>query len=146
MVSAKITIENEYMSLLFSIDGLQHPLLCTVPCQPIGTIDYSISKADFLTQRLSIIKVIFTNLAERLCRENMGEEGLTEQNQICIGFLVNMFSTMQDIYQQMTAGTEMQLAYLKFCQQVFDIVSQHLEFTVQLRLVSWIQWASNLLM
>jgi hypothetical protein len=56
LVSAKITIENEYMSLLFSVDGLQHPLLYAVPCQIIpGTTNFNISKAEFLTQRLPIM-------------------------------------------------------------------------------------------
>lgn len=60
IMSAKVTIENEYMGLVFSIDKLRHPLLRHVPCQPEpGTSDYHISTIDFLTLRLPAVNSEF---------------------------------------------------------------------------------------
>lgn len=60
MVSAKVTIENEYMALIFSIDKLRHPILRRVPCQPEPeTSDYHISINDFLTLRLPAVSSEF---------------------------------------------------------------------------------------
>lgn len=56
MAAAKVTIENEYMSLVFSIDRLRHPLLRHVPCQPsIESSDYVISVPEFFTLRLPTV-------------------------------------------------------------------------------------------
>jgi hypothetical protein len=56
IVAAKVTIENEYMSLICSIDGLRHPLLRHVQYQPdVQSSDYAISVPEFLTLRLPIV-------------------------------------------------------------------------------------------
>jgi hypothetical protein len=56
MAAAKVTIENEYMSLIFSIDRLRHPLLHHVPCQPfMESSDYVISVPEFFTLRLPTV-------------------------------------------------------------------------------------------
>lgn len=56
MVVERVTIENEYVSLLFSIDDLQHPLLHGVPFQHNrATNAYEISTAEFLNLRLPIL-------------------------------------------------------------------------------------------
>lgn len=56
IVAAKVTIENEYMSLVFSIDRLRYPLLRHIPCQPPSpTSVYSISVLEYMTLRLPIL-------------------------------------------------------------------------------------------
>ena len=56
MVSPKVTMENEYVSLLFSIDGLEHPLLHGIPCGfAPGTVEYKISGLDFVNLRFQIL-------------------------------------------------------------------------------------------
>jgi hypothetical protein len=56
MVSPKITIENEYASLLFSIDGLEHPLLRGIPyVLAPGMRDYEISRVEFVDLRFQIL-------------------------------------------------------------------------------------------
>ena len=56
MVAAKVTMEHEYMSLVFSIDRLRHPLLRHVPCQPsMEKSDYIISVPEFFTLRLPVV-------------------------------------------------------------------------------------------
>jgi hypothetical protein len=62
-------MENEYMSLVFSIDKFRHPLLRHVPCQPpVQTSDYTISVPEFLTLRLPTIdgKLFSCNLVRWL--------------------------------------------------------------------------------
>ena len=57
LVTAKVTIEHEYMSLLLSIDGLRHPLLEDMPCtREEEAVDYKIVKKDFLDKRLSFVQ------------------------------------------------------------------------------------------
>lgn len=57
IVSAKITLENEYMALVFTADKLRHPMLHNIPCQPrIGFTDYAISTSDFLALRVPAIE------------------------------------------------------------------------------------------
>lgn len=49
-------MEHEYMSLVFSIDRLRHPLLRHIPCQrPLETADYVISVPQFFTMRLPAV-------------------------------------------------------------------------------------------
>lgn len=56
MVSKRLTLENEYVALVFSIDQLRHPLLRHVPCEAKpGSSDFVISVAEFKTLRLPII-------------------------------------------------------------------------------------------
>jgi hypothetical protein len=60
LVSSKITIEHEYASLLFSIDGLRHPLLRGLPCH-LGPndVDLDMTKQTFLNLRLQIFESDF---------------------------------------------------------------------------------------
>ena len=56
IVAAKVTMENEYMSLFFSIDRHRYPLLRHVPCQPpLQASDYVISVPEFLALRLPTV-------------------------------------------------------------------------------------------
>jgi hypothetical protein len=57
LVSSEITIEHEYVSLVFSVDGLQHPLLRGVPCHlGPGEVDYDIPQQTFLDLRLQVLE------------------------------------------------------------------------------------------
>ena len=48
-------MEHQYFSLLFSIDGLQHPLLDGLALQRSLEGDYLVAEADFKPLRLSIV-------------------------------------------------------------------------------------------
>lgn len=117
MVSPNITLENEYLSLVLSIDGLRHLLLRGIPCQiEPDKVDYDISKAQFLQLRVPIIEskscrilcpllynnnkypALFENLSISLQEESSGQHGLTMLNQTCVGFTVTMFSTLRDVH------------------------------------------------
>ncbi|KAH9949775.1 Mus7/MMS22 family-domain-containing protein, partial [Amylocystis lapponica] len=145
IVTAKVTIEHEYVCLLFSIDGLRHPLFHGVPCEPIeDSPDFKMSKTDFLDKRLSILETIFTNLAISLDREVDGEMTLIGLNQSCIGSLITMLSTMQDVHQQFKVGSEDRLKYTSFCQQVAERLFQHGTLKNNTRLSSLLDWAHHL--
>lgn len=56
-VSRKVTLENEYMALVLTIDHLKHPLLRHIPCQlKPGATEYSISISEFLDLRLVAVE------------------------------------------------------------------------------------------
>ncbi|KII85768.1 hypothetical protein PLICRDRAFT_44168 [Plicaturopsis crispa FD-325 SS-3] len=145
MVSPKITLENEYMSLLFSIDGLAHPLLRGVPCQLEPGVDLEMSRGEFLNCRQAILKAMFSNLNESLDMEAAGDKSLTGHNQTCVGFLITMFSTMQDVYQKYEVGSLENLAYAEFCRQIVEAVNEYPTLKAQARLVRWVEWGLTLL-
>lgn len=57
MVAHGVSIEHEYAALLFSIDGLRHRILRSLPVQRESDgEDYYLSKDQFLGERLSILE------------------------------------------------------------------------------------------
>lgn len=56
-LSCKTTIENEFISVVLSLDGLQHPLLRAAPLDPIpGTRKYEVSAANYEVVRGQLIE------------------------------------------------------------------------------------------
>jgi hypothetical protein len=55
LVTLELTIEHQYVSLLFSIDGLQHPLLDGLVLQKTLDGDYIVTENDFKPFRRTII-------------------------------------------------------------------------------------------
>lgn len=57
IVTPRVTLEHEYASLVFSIDGLRHRFLHDIPCEKQeGSADFQLSRKDFLEARLSILE------------------------------------------------------------------------------------------
>jgi len=57
IATAQVTVEHEYLALLFKIDGFQHHLLHGINCIPLFKESViRISILDFLDFRLSIVK------------------------------------------------------------------------------------------
>jgi len=98
LVSLTVTIEHEYVSLLFSVDGLQHLLLHDIVCERKADGDYSLTQDGFKESRVEILSTIFRNLSDSLQKE-IHQPDLRNANQTCLEHLVKMFSAMQDIYQ-----------------------------------------------
>ncbi|CCL98524.1 uncharacterized protein FIBRA_00523 [Fibroporia radiculosa] len=145
MVSPKVTIEHEYMALLFSIDYLRHPLLADIICErDEATGDYQISRLHFLERRATFLHKIFENLASLLLREAQGELDLTRQNQTCVGSVVIMLSTMQDNHQLLNERSAELQNYVSLCQEVFGDLSQFAILKNNPRLLSLITWANGL--
>jgi len=145
IVTPKVTIEHEYMSLLLSIDGLRHPLLRDMPCErEEGMTDYKISRKEFLERRLSYAHTIFTNLADLIRQEAEGDTALMGQNQTCIGSIVAMLSTMQDNHQQLAVGTEEQSQYSLFCRKIHECLAQFPVLSTNSRLTTIVNWGNQL--
>jgi hypothetical protein len=56
IVTAKVTVEHEYLNLFFHIDGFQHPLLLGVTDIWLSQSTLPISVSDFLEIQLPIIR------------------------------------------------------------------------------------------
>jgi hypothetical protein len=55
LATPKVSVEHDYMFLLFSAGGLQHPLLTDLPLVAIPTDDYGMSVKNFLACRVTVI-------------------------------------------------------------------------------------------
>ncbi|KZT09203.1 uncharacterized protein LAESUDRAFT_675011 [Laetiporus sulphureus 93-53] len=145
MVAGKISIEHEYISELFSIDKLRHPLLRGIPCEPKpGVNGYSITRAELLDNRLTFLDRIFANLTEQLRKESEGDISLRLQNQTSITGVCTMFSTMRDILQELHAGSEDHRGYASFCRQVYSRFLNFPALSSHPRLLSTASWAKDL--
>jgi len=144
IVAAKVTIENEYVAMLFSIDRLRHPLLRNVLCQrSLHTSEFVISIPEFLTMRLPVVNTVFSNLAGSLRKETHGMDDAC-QNQTYVGHVVAMLSTMQDVCEQMTIGSDERSIYSVFCRDIFASLLGHPELKAQHRLSALINWGQTL--
>lgn len=109
-VPSKTTIEHEYASIVFTLDGLRHPLLRGVLAEPsTGSSTFEISLEEYSTVRQTLIEcensfirvkytahcqpAVFANLTERL-RDNTDPV-----NHKYLGFLVSMLSAMRNNYE-----------------------------------------------
>ncbi|THH08246.1 hypothetical protein EW145_g2829 [Phellinidium pouzarii] len=101
LVSLKVTMENEYVSLLCSIDGLRHTMLRALPLhRDSDAVDFQLSRAQFVEIRIEILEGIISNLNSSLQRASIGNlKDLTFINQSFLECLVLMLSTMQDIWK-----------------------------------------------
>lgn len=55
LVTSELTMEHQYVSLLFSIDGLQHPLVDGLALHRGLDGDYIVTALDFEPLRLTVI-------------------------------------------------------------------------------------------
>lgn len=118
LVTAKVSIEHEYMSLLCSIDGLRHPLLEYIPSvRDEETTEYKISRKEFLDKRLSFaqreiishfgvsfaetdgLTGVIANLTHHLSTHDGHEPKTVVIREKCVGSVLTLLSTMQNIYQ-----------------------------------------------
>ncbi|KAH7914631.1 Mus7/MMS22 family-domain-containing protein [Hygrophoropsis aurantiaca] len=142
-VCARVTLEHEYVSIVFTLDGLQHPLLRGITCDlPADSVRYEISKVQFPATRMSLLSTVFGNLSENL-RTNKHDEVASGTDQIYLGFLVSLVSAMRDAYENETNG-EGHIMYRSFCTQVAQSLLSHEELTSQPRLSHAIQWSRSI--
>ncbi|KAH7927866.1 hypothetical protein BV22DRAFT_245793 [Leucogyrophana mollusca] len=144
-VSATTTLEHQYTSLVFSVDGLQHPLLRGVPCElPIGSTRFDISKARYTEIRLLLLQTVFSNLSDSL-RMNKYQQETIAANQTHVGFLVSVLSTMRDVYESGANGAG-HATYHDFCSQVIRLLLCHQELSSQPRLSHAIDWGRSVVL
>jgi len=67
-LSCKPTIEHEFISVVLSLDRLQHPLLRAAPLDPTpGTRKYEVSEAGYGVARGRLIESEFALVASHCC-------------------------------------------------------------------------------
>ncbi|KAG0694427.1 Mus7/MMS22 family-domain-containing protein [Suillus ampliporus] len=133
-VPFKTTIEHEYASIVFTLDGLRHPLLRGVVAEPsTGSSTFEISLEEYSTIRQTLIESVFANLAERL------QDNIDPVNHKYLGFLVSMLSAMRDNYESLSSGEE-RARYAEFCRKVFRALLSSKPLASQPRLSELIQW------
>ncbi|KAF9221440.1 hypothetical protein BS17DRAFT_785404 [Gyrodon lividus] len=133
-VSCKTTIEHEFASVVFSLDGLQHPLLQGAPFEPVpGTRKFEITRGKYDIARVQLIETVFSNVAGCL------RARLDAESQAYAEFVVMMLSTMRDIYQTEASG-ENQEEYSEFCRKVFRSLLNHDVLVSHTRLSDSIAW------
>ncbi|OCH87959.1 hypothetical protein OBBRIDRAFT_758971 [Obba rivulosa] len=145
LVAARPTFEHEYVSLVFSADGLRHPLLRNIPCDiPEGSTQCKVTATDFVEKRVPIIDRIFANLVARLALEMNGDMELTLSNQTCLGFIVTLLSTIKDIHEELATDPDAQGKYTTFCRQVCNSLSQYAALATHPRITTLSQWLTGI--
>ncbi|KZT67297.1 hypothetical protein DAEQUDRAFT_694424 [Daedalea quercina L-15889] len=145
LVAVKVTIEHEYMSLLCSIDGLRHPLLDGMPLSlDPETADYMITRKDFLNKRLLFAHKVIANLAHHLLSNADQEPKTVVLREKCVGSILTLLSTMQNIQQSFPADSEERAKYTSFCQQVHGYLSPFPILRTNPRLAPLVEWIGTL--
>ncbi|KAF5383686.1 hypothetical protein D9615_003648 [Tricholomella constricta] len=135
LVSAHSTLEREFVALLLSIDGCQHPLLLGLFPDVVGVDDGS------QYDPKDILRVIMRNLASL-----QQEDGSLETDcQKFIGFCIDMFQAMNNtrLTKDLTLP-EARREYVGYCRSVVQIVQEHQGLREHSRLVSWMAWGRDL--
>ncbi|KAG2068935.1 hypothetical protein BDR04DRAFT_1157335 [Suillus decipiens] len=136
-VPSKTTIEHEYASIVFTLDGLRHPLLRGVLAEPsTGSPTFEISLEEYSTVRQTLIESVLANLAERL------QNNTDPVNHKYLGFLVSMLSAMRDNYESLLSGEE-RVTYTEFCRKIFRSLLSKKALSSQPRLSEFIQWGKT---
>jgi len=138
LVSACITIEHEYTSLLFSIDLLRDPLFANILCIRLpedGDIDLTIPQFEAL--RIEILHSIFSAINQSLMsgKTNGYDVEIRKRNAIWTSLLVSMLDAMRDQYQP--EG----LTYAGFCGTVLDDLKTHYYIFQENRVHQALGWA-----
>lgn len=107
LVAPRITVEHEFVSLLLSVDGLQHPLLTNVPWTRDCDEDFQISVSEFENTRVYVLScmyghslsrelmlsAIIATMSARILNAPIG--ACKERNEY-VSFLLNMFEAIKD--------------------------------------------------
>ncbi|KAF9646529.1 hypothetical protein BDM02DRAFT_3171519 [Thelephora ganbajun] len=134
LVTSEITMEHQYVSILFSIDGLQHPLVDGLTLQGGIDGDYLVTETDFKPLCLTVIIRATRNLSERIQQEGEMPE-LRGNNQVYIGHLLRMLSAMEDILQFLLSSKSRKTeGYTSFRDEVVSTLGAYPELVADGRL------------
>ncbi|KIK23682.1 hypothetical protein PISMIDRAFT_679140 [Pisolithus microcarpus 441] len=137
--SSVLSIEHEYASVMFTLDGLQHPLLQGAPFQPVSHGKrFEIDEVEYREKRVQLLETVLKNAAERV------HAGVSVESETYVGFLVSMFSAMRDIHQTHSPG-EIQESYVDFCRSVYRLLLSHNDLASHRRLSEAIVWGQTVL-
>ncbi|EJD07436.1 uncharacterized protein FOMMEDRAFT_164408 [Fomitiporia mediterranea MF3/22] len=138
LVSFKVTMEHEYSSILFSVDGLRHTMLRDVPVtRAAGKDGLHLTRTDFLHVREDIITRIFSNL--NMCLLSNGSE---RDKNVFVECVVDMLSSMQDIWRNLRT-LEDRDKYSELCRHVFSNIRKHVRVQGLPRLATYLAWGAS---
>ncbi|KAJ6581252.1 Mus7/MMS22 family-domain-containing protein [Mycena capillaripes] len=132
------TSEDDYIKLLLSIDGLQHPLLRSILWDPDMQKDAA-SNIEILTARIPLLTAILENL-DHCLSEAVDAEG----NKKYVGYTIKMFSAMKNVHMELDKTKAAQQSYASWCSQVFREYQNHPIIAGEDRLRQWMTWGERL--
>ncbi|EJD43733.1 hypothetical protein AURDEDRAFT_185329 [Auricularia subglabra TFB-10046 SS5] len=125
LVNVQITWEHEFAALLFSIDGLRHPLLATVSAQrPSPEADFEIDDTELTQSRPKFLEAIIARVAEfvaAVAAPGEGDLALKRRSSQFVTTIVDMLHALRDLENEEPRGPE----YLAFCRAVRQFVKSH---------------------
>ncbi|KAI5121875.1 hypothetical protein M0805_001083 [Coniferiporia weirii] len=144
LVAFRITMENEYISLLFSIDGLRHTMLRAIPvCRESEMEDFHLSRTQFTEKRFGILEGMISNLNASLERASLGGvKELMFTNQSFVECLVLMLSAMQDIWKSLFSPEDRD-SYSDLCRRVFVTIRRYPRVQDIPRLATYVSWGTS---
>ncbi|KAL5513076.1 hypothetical protein ACEPAH_3474 [Sanghuangporus vaninii] len=137
LVAYKVTMENEYLSTLLSVDGLRHPFLRELPVTRASEQEYCLSRSDFLEKREALIAGIFNNLDSILLSDSSERD-----KNILVECVLEMLSTVQDIWINFSS-IEDRNNYGELCRHIFSEIRKHPRIHNLQRLSTLVTWGSS---
>ncbi|KAF7356820.1 Protein mms22 [Mycena venus] len=133
------TSEDDYIKLLLSIDGQQHPLLEGVSWDP-DVLNDTASNIDPLTARLPLLRAILGNLNN--CLTESGRPA--EDNEKYVGYCIKMFSAMKNVHLELAKSKTAQRSYTSWCSEVYRECLNRQDIAGEDRLQQWMAWGERL--
>ncbi|KAL5531552.1 hypothetical protein ACEPAG_4429 [Sanghuangporus baumii] len=138
LVAYRVTMENEYLSTLLSVDGLRHPFLRELPVTRASEQEeYRLSRSDFLEKREALIAGIFNNLNSILLSDSSERD-----KNILVECVLEMLSTVQDIWINFSS-IEDRNNYGELCRHVFSEIRKYPRIHDLPRLSTSVTWGSS---
>ncbi|KAF8074820.1 Mus7/MMS22 family-domain-containing protein [Lyophyllum atratum] len=142
LASTRPKFERDFVALLLSIDGCQHPLLLGLS---MDTTDVTIDDQSKEKGPKDILRVILHNLDRQLQQEAMGDRSTAPDGEKYVGFCIKMFQAMQGNLSELEVGSEARREYVAWCGEIFlEIIPKHQELRVHSRLTHWMAWGRDL--
>ncbi|PFH51057.1 hypothetical protein AMATHDRAFT_3443 [Amanita thiersii Skay4041] len=148
LVVDQITIEHEYVSMLLSIDGLQHPLFQHMDrIEKFDHGSYNIHESQYLVLKLPILQVVLSNLDEIISRveeSNDQANAGSSNSQQFVDYCIKGFSAMRGILSSLSPQSNARISYTKWCKQLFHFLQGLKHISSHPRLDYWISWGRSL--
>ncbi|KAJ3852450.1 Mus7/MMS22 family-domain-containing protein [Lentinula lateritia] len=151
LIPVEVTVDHDFLSWIFSIDGLRHPLLrnLLVTLPPYPKI-LALSKNDFTTLRDKFLRGILDNIEQSLHDEE-NESG----NRIALGenvankkygdFLAKFFHSLKEMYSSMPEGSNECQDYKIKCKDLCTMTFEdHPRIGTWRRMATWDVWWKGL--
>ncbi|KAJ3557733.1 hypothetical protein NM688_g1310 [Phlebia brevispora] len=120
----------EFVALVLWNDGLRHPILHGVPCEPAkGRERFELSQDAFKVGKVSILDCMIGNICTSFRKQVDGDQSISSENEVYASLLCSMLDTVTDFAPVISSiKTSKLVVYLP--QQDFDLLehSGYLDF------------------